>query len=201
MAKTMRWREPQVDDKPSRIVKDRAINKAFKRKLEKLGIETDALERRYCSGKSFVRDDYGEKVIGEDGKYLRKPCQNRPIIGGFVCRIHGGTAKQVRAAADRRLNELIDPAVAALGELIEQTGHLPTRLGAAVTVLKQQRVIKPDGGSGTTGAGSGTTRVVIGVNFGGLSTGKPTVAAALLPDGKAVEAEIVDDGDGTDHEE
>ena len=31
-----------------------------------------------------------------------RPCANWAIRGGFVCRMHGGAAPQVRAAAERR---------------------------------------------------------------------------------------------------
>lgn len=33
------------------------------------------------------------------------PCQNPPIVGGSVCRMHGGSAPAVRAAAARRAQE------------------------------------------------------------------------------------------------
>lgn len=34
-----------------------------------------------------------------------QPCKNRPLIGATVCRVHGGSAPQVKAAAARRLAE------------------------------------------------------------------------------------------------
>ena len=34
------------------------------------------------------------------------PCRKMPIRGGKVCEVHGGSASQVRAAADRRLAEV-----------------------------------------------------------------------------------------------
>jgi hypothetical protein len=34
-----------------------------------------------------------------------KPCQARAVPGGFVCKVHGGGAPQVRALAKRRLLE------------------------------------------------------------------------------------------------
>ena len=43
------------------------------------------------------------------------PCTAYAIKGGSVCRVHGGSAPQVRAAALRRLLEAVDPAA---GELI-----------------------------------------------------------------------------------
>ena len=42
--------------------------------------------------------------IGHSSK-TGAPCKNRPIRGGTVCKAHGGRAKQVKAAAARRLAE------------------------------------------------------------------------------------------------
>ena len=66
------------------------------------------------------------------------PCGKYPIKGGAVCASHGGGAKQVRAAADRRLAEEemaasvvtlglpvdIDPAQALLDEIQWCAGHV-----------------------------------------------------------------------------
>ena len=38
-----------------------------------------------------------------------EPCGRPPIRGGFVCPKHGGAAPQVRAKANERLADLIDP--------------------------------------------------------------------------------------------
>lgn len=45
-------------------------------------------------------------------------CQRLAIIGGTVCHVHGGSAPQVKAAARRRLLELLDPALAALTDVL-----------------------------------------------------------------------------------
>lgn len=37
------------------------------------------------------------------------PCKCRPILGGSVCRTHGGSAPQVKRKALERLADLIDP--------------------------------------------------------------------------------------------
>ncbi len=44
-----------------------------------------------------------------------KNCKAQAIRGGSVCRVHGGSAPQVRQAATRRLLEALDPAA---GELV-----------------------------------------------------------------------------------
>lgn len=38
-----------------------------------------------------------------------KPCGGKPIVGGTVCRMHGGAAPQVKRKAEERLADLIDP--------------------------------------------------------------------------------------------
>jgi hypothetical protein len=38
-----------------------------------------------------------------------KQCGNAPIMGGMVCRMHGGSAPQVKRKAAERLADLIDP--------------------------------------------------------------------------------------------
>jgi len=50
-------------------------------------------ERRWCTGKN------------KQGN----PCGRPPIRGGFVCPKHGGGLPRVRAKAQERLNDLIDP--------------------------------------------------------------------------------------------
>lgn len=43
-----------------------------------------------------------------------QPCKAKAIKGGTVCRVHGGSAPQVRAKAKQRLLEALDPAAAEL---------------------------------------------------------------------------------------
>ena len=43
-----------------------------------------------------------------------KPCQRPAILGGNVCRSHGGAAPQVKASAAQRLAALVDPALGVL---------------------------------------------------------------------------------------
>jgi hypothetical protein len=47
-------------------------------------------------------------------------CSKSPIVGGFVCHMHGGNAPAARAAARRRMAELLDPALAAIAETLER---------------------------------------------------------------------------------
>lgn len=49
-----------------------------------------------------------------------KPCGLPPIKGGTVCHKHGGSAPQVRAAANRRLIEMVIPAMKELHKIIDR---------------------------------------------------------------------------------
>ncbi len=46
-------------------------------------------------------------------------CRRVAINGGTVCRSHGGAAPQVRAAAQRRLADLVDPAIRELQRVLD----------------------------------------------------------------------------------
>ena len=48
-----------------------------------------------------------------------KQCANAPITGAVVCRMHGGSAPQVKAKAAERIAETRDSALDALTALIE----------------------------------------------------------------------------------
>lgn len=61
-------------------------------------------------------------------------CKGPAILGGTVCRMHGGSAPQVKAAAAERLKALQDPAITAMEHLLEH-GKEETRLRASVAVL------------------------------------------------------------------
>lgn len=47
------------------------------------------------------------------------PCKNRPILGGAVCRMHGGGAPQVKKKAAERIAEAADDAAALLVQFME----------------------------------------------------------------------------------
>ena len=64
-----------------------------------------------------------------------RPCNNRPILGGVVCRIHGGSAPQVKKSARERLDEMVDPAIMELRRLIESADSDAVKLAAVKDVL------------------------------------------------------------------
>jgi hypothetical protein len=64
------------------------------------------------------------------------PCHNRPIRGGTVCRMHGGSAPQVKRAAQVRLDMAADRAAAVMVRIMENE-NVPTadQIRAAAHVL------------------------------------------------------------------
>lgn len=46
------------------------------------------------------------------------PCSNPPVRGATVCRMHGGSAPQVRAKANQRLIEMVLPAMRELNKIL-----------------------------------------------------------------------------------
>lgn len=64
-----------------------------------------------------------------------KRCGKSPILGGTVCRLHGGAAPQVKLKAAQRLEAYQDKAIDRLFQLIEQTAFPSTALTAVRDVL------------------------------------------------------------------
>ena len=44
-------------------------------------------------------------------KSTGQPCKSKPILGGFVCRKHGGLAPQVKAKAAQRIKDMLADAI------------------------------------------------------------------------------------------
>lgn len=65
-----------------------------------------------------------------------KRCRNPAIIGGFVCRFHGGATPQAKRAADERVKELTELAAGRLHRLINSDDER-IALRACVLVLRQ----------------------------------------------------------------
>ena len=62
-------------------------------------------------------------------------CPKKAILGGVVCRYHGGLAPQVIASAEKRLEDLRPAAVNYLDWLLSQRDFPSAGLGAAKDVL------------------------------------------------------------------
>lgn len=64
-------------------------------------------DRRRCTAKT-------------SGSGYKERCRKAAIIGGNVCRTHGGAAPQVKQSAKQRLLALADPAVGVLQRALDQ---------------------------------------------------------------------------------
>lgn len=156
--------------------------------------------QRKCNGKAKIKDENGNLIIGENGKPLRGPCPNAPIKGGSVCMAHGGRIKRIKAKAARVMASLVEPALVALGEMIEQTEHMPSRLGAIRTVLERA-------GDNAIGALKKAEAVDsrpvinIGIAVSGVPIPTPQVKVGLIPtvsEPQATDLEIVPDRDDSE---
>jgi hypothetical protein len=74
-----------------------------------------------------------------------EPCQNAPMKGSTVCRMHGGAAPQVRRRAQQRLLEASDLAAAKLVTMMQDKTLPPAvQLAAARDLLDRAGVASPD---------------------------------------------------------
>lgn len=71
-----------------------------------------------ANGRKIFDDELGRRRCTATARSGDR-CRNRPIVGGAVCRFHGGAAPQVRKSAHRRLMESVDPALAKLEALLD----------------------------------------------------------------------------------
>lgn len=69
-------------------------------------------------------------------------CRNAPIEGGTVCRMHGGSAPQVKRRAALRLLELVDPAVATLAREMTTASKSADRQRAANSILDRAGMVR-----------------------------------------------------------
>lgn len=70
-------------------------------------------------------------------------CGSDAMKGTNVCRMHGGSAPQVRAAAQRRLLEAVDPVLSELISLALDEKDSKTRLAACRDVLDRVGITTP----------------------------------------------------------
>lgn len=177
--------------------KPRRSIKTAKQRARHLVAEAGKLQKgeRLCKGHVKLRPDMS-RAVGSDNPYLlnadgsvqTRPCRNSAIQGGLVCRKHGGSAPQVKAKAERRLRAMIDPSLTRLEELMLQDEHLPTALGATLSI--QNRVL---GAIGKDASEKEAVRpIVIGIQVGGVPmTAQPRIATAVVD----VQGEVVDDAE------
>ena len=68
-------------------------------------------------------------------KSTGKQCRNLPIVGGTVCISHGGSIPAVKAAAQRRMIALIDPAMDTLYRALYECEEWSQKVRAALGIL------------------------------------------------------------------
>ena len=87
-------------------------------------------------------------------KRSQTPCNNPAIMGGTVCRMHGGSAPQVQASARERLMALQPLAIQTMHNLMNREEYPTVQLGAARDVLDRTEG-KPVESVSLTGANNG----------------------------------------------
>lgn len=68
-------------------------------------------------------------------------CGNPAIHGGTVCRFHGGGTPSVKARANLRLLELVDPSIARLARVVA-TGKDDDAIRAANSILDRAGIVR-----------------------------------------------------------
>lgn len=69
-------------------------------------------------------------------------CGRPPVPGATVCSLHGGKAPQVRRAANLRLLELVDPAIATLAREMVSAPRSSDRQRAANSILDRAGIAR-----------------------------------------------------------
>jgi hypothetical protein len=89
-------------------------------------------------------------------------CKGAPIRGATVCRLHGGSAPQVRDAARKRLLAAADPVAARLIEIALNVGtESQHAISAIVQVLNRAGIVAP----AVTATNEGTSGQVLWEEF------------------------------------
>jgi Rad3-related DNA helicase len=77
----------------------------------------------------------GRRQCTAKSKRTGNRCRQWACTGTTVCRMHGGTTKQVKRAHQRRLLELVDPAIARIEKELNNGDSSSDRLRAAENIL------------------------------------------------------------------
>ena len=94
----------------------------------------------------------------------KRLCRAPRMMGGFVCRVHGGSAPGVRKAAKMRLLEEVEPTIHRLIQIRDQNDHMPSALGAGLAIMNRT-LGKASEGPPVAGGGF---NVQIGIGIGSI---------------------------------
>lgn len=70
-----------------------------------------------------------------------EPCRAPAIRGARVCRVHGGSTRHIRDAANKRIEELVLPAVSKLRVLLLRGDSHTIQLKAATEILDRAGIV------------------------------------------------------------
>lgn len=99
---------------------------------------------------SVQRHDADGRALCTANRTNGEPCNGKAMRGQKVCQAHGGSTKHAKRAAQRRLNDLVDPAINTLDDTMANADSERVRLSAADSVLdrtgwgRQQKVETSD---------------------------------------------------------
>ena len=93
------------------------------------------------NGRELIERALGKRQCRAVSKTSGKQCQSPPIIGGFVCRIHGGANPIAIDKARQRLRALVDPAIDALTRTITMAYADPCKECGGPTDAKMMSVV------------------------------------------------------------
>ena len=98
---------------------------------------TQAFKRKF----DILQQLKQEGIIRDPRKCIHKRagrfCERWAIAGGTVCPKHGGSAPQVKRAAQLRMNEMLLRKIERLDEISEQDMHMPSALGATQSIINR----------------------------------------------------------------
>jgi hypothetical protein len=168
----------------------------------------ERLAKRMAEEAGMSPEEYAEHRKGKctaltSGIYgPKRPCDRWAIKGSAVCQIHGGSAKQTKEAARKRIMEEVFPTINRLTEIRDQDGHMPSALGASKELLNRA-MGKPEATQGQLGGGAPI--ILIGERLGALpiqiveaNRQKQLVEAGEVEDEDALEGEVVENDGLTD---
>jgi hypothetical protein len=76
---------------------------------------------KQTNSRRVILEEIGERRCTAKNRQGER-CKNYPMVGGFVCKDHGGRLPQTQAEMRRRLMSFVDPALSKLEELLEPSG-------------------------------------------------------------------------------